>query len=662
MQIIDNLEIAYKPNSDIINNSNITKILNKFNITYEQFLEKSINEPEWFWTEFFNDINFKWIKFPDKIVEFNQKLYDTKWFINGKLNISINCLDNPNKEAISVIEVDENLNETKLTYKELEEKVNKLSNFLANNGIKENDIVALFMPLSLESVLSILALSRIGAIILPLFSGFGSDAVNLRLKISNAKFIISYKYNLRRNKLINMQEILFEALKDTEIQKIFLIDKYNRFNIENTQYLTKDNKNYKKINNIEIVDFNNYEKSLPYINIPEFDSYKELMVIYTSGTTGKPKGILHYHSGFPIKSAQDMYHIFDIKPNDIITWITDIGWMMGPWLIFGALINKATIFIYNGSPDYPNIDIIWELTKKYNINIVGLSPSYIRAISTKSNVDKIEMPSLKAVGSTGEVWDYNSWIWTFNNICKNKIPIINYSGGTEISGGILGNINIKDIKPLSFNTMVPGIYADVVNENGDSIINEEGYLIIKNHNPGLAKTFLNEHDRYLETYWSKYDNIWYHGDLAYKDQDGFFFILGRADDTLKIAGKRIGPAEYETIINEHPYVKESAVVGIPDEIKGNVPVAFIVLKGDFNNQIDNLKKEIFNLIINKLGKPFALKEIYIIKDIPKTRNAKLMRRILRDILIYKEVKGDTTNLVNPEIIPDIINSILKNNS
>jgi acetyl-CoA synthetase len=648
MQIIEKFPIAYKPTNDIISNSNITKILNKFNLSYEEFLEKSIKDPEWFWTEFFSDINFKWLKFPEKIIEKADKLYNTKWFINGKLNISINCLDNPNKEAISVIEVDENLNEYKLNYKELEENVNKLANFLANNGIKEDDKVALFMPLSLESVLSILALSRIGAIIIPLFSGFGSDAVNIRLKISNSKYIISYKHNLRRNKLINMEEILFKSLNDTSLQKIFLIDKYKL-----------NSKINKKFKHIEIINFEDYKNSSPYINIPEFDSYKELMIIYTSGTTGKPKGIVHYHSGFPIKSAQDMYHIFDIKENDIITWITDIGWMMGPWLIFGALINKATIFIYNGSPDYPNIDIIWELTKKYNINIVGLSPSYIRAISNNSKVKEIDMPSLKAIGSTGEVWDYNSWIWTFENVCKNKLPIINYSGGTEISGGILGNVNIKDIKPLSFNTTVPGIDADVFDENGNSVTNEEGYLVIKNHNPGLAKTFLNEHQRYLETYWSKYENVWYHGDLAYKDNDGFFFILGRADDTLKIAGKRIGPAEYETILNEHPEVKESAVVGIPDELKGNVPVAFIVLKNNIQdqNKINELKRELFSLITTKLGKPFSLKEIYIVKDIPKTRNAKLMRRILRDILIYKEVKGDTTNLVNPEVIPDIINSI-----
>jgi len=647
MQIIEHLPIVYKPTNDIISNSNITKILNKFNLSYEEFLEKSIKDPEWFWTEFFNDINFKWLKFPEKIIEKTNELHNTKWFINGKLNISINCLDNPNKEAISVIEVDENLNEYKLNYKELEENVNKLANFLANNGIKEDDKVALFMPLSLESVLSILALSKIGAIIVPLFSGFGSDAVNLRLKISNSKYIISYKHNLRKNKLINMQDILFESLSDTSVQKIFVIDKYKL-----------NSKINNKFKNVEIINFEDYKNSSPYINIPEFDSYKELMVIYTSGTTGKPKGIVHYHAGFPIKSAQDMYHIFDIKENDIITWITDIGWMMGPWLIFGALINKATIFIYNGSPDYPNIDIIWELTKKYNVNIVGLSPSYIRAISNKSKVKEMDIPSLKAIGSTGEVWDYNSWIWTFNNICKNKLPIINYSGGTEISGGILGNVNIKDIKPLSFNTTVPGIDADVFDENGNSIINEEGYLVIKNHNPGLAKTFLNEHERYLETYWSKYENVWYHGDLAYKDNDGFFFILGRADDTLKIAGKRIGPAEYETILNEHPEIKESAVVGIPDELKGNIPVAFIVLKNNIEdpNKINELKKELLSLITTKLGKPFSLKEIYIVKDIPKTRNAKLMRRILRDILIYKEVKGDTTNLVNPEIIPDIINS------
>ncbi|MFN4219989.1 MAG: AMP-binding protein [bacterium] len=635
---LENLKVAYVPKKEIIENSNIYKILQEEKITYEEFIEKSYQDYQWFWNRFFKDIDFKWIKYPDKIVELEN--INTKWFLGGELNISLNCLSAQGSK-IAIIQVDENMNQNILSYSELAERVNKLANFLTNVGINQGDRVALFMPLCLESVEAFLALARIGAVAVPLFSGFGKDSINIRLKDSQAKMVISYTYNVRRGKIIDMKQTLFEAVQDTNVEKILFIGHFGK---------------EKFYNSIELYSYEEVSKCSPYIKVPSFASNHPLMIIYTSGTTGLPKGILHFHAGFPIKAAQDMYHLFDIKSQDVVTWITDIGWMMGPWLIYGTLINRATIFIYNGSPDYPDVDIIWRLVEKYNVTCVGLSPSYIRSIASKSNVSQMKLDSLRMVGSTGEVWDEYHWNWTFKNICKEEKPIINYSGGTEVSGGILGNVVIKPIKPLSFNTMLPGIKAEVLDEEGKPVRSEAGYLCIMNHNPGLATTFWNNHEKYIQTYWSKFPNIWFHGDLAYIDKEGYYYILGRADDTLKIAGKRIGPAEYETVINSIEGIKESAVIGAPDSLKGMVPVAFVVPESTGD---DTLKEKIFKKVSEMLGKPFALKEIIFVTDLPKTRNFKIMRRILRDIFVYGEIKGDVSNLVNPEVCEKIKQEVRK---
>jgi len=636
---LEEIPIVYRPSEEILKESNLYKIMQEEKLSYEELYKRSIDDEEWFWKRFFKDINFKWFKEPDKIVEKNG--INTKWFSGGLLNISSNCLDFK-EDKVVVIEVDESGKETILTSKELEAKVNKLSNFLANIGIGVGDVVALYMPLSVESVISFLSLARIGAIVVPLFSGFGKDAINVRLKNCSCKMVISYTHNVRKRKTINMKDILLDSLEGTNVEKILFINKFSEDNL--------DLSNYGKV---KFYFWDEVEKCSPYIKVPYFSSDHPLMIIYTSGTTGLPKGIVHFHSGFPIKSAQDMYHCFDIKENDIFTWITDIGWMMGPWLIYGTLINRATIFIYNGSPDYPDIDVIWSLVEKYNITMVGLSPSYIRSIASFSKVDQKELKSLRMVGSTGEVWDNYHWNWLFEKVCKKEKPIINYSGGTEISGGILCNLPIKPIKPISFNSPVLGIYADVLNDEGVSVKNEVGYLCIRNHNPGLATTFLNDHQRYIDTYWSRFENIWYHGDLAYIDKDGYFYILGRADDILKIAGKRIGPSEYETIINDVDGVKESAVIGIPDEVKGMAPIAFVVLANQESN-VDAIKNKILTKVVEMLGKPFALKDVIFVEDLPKTRNFKIMRRLLRDIWVYGQVKGDVSNLVNPESCEKIL--------
>ncbi|MEO0144555.1 MAG: AMP-binding protein [candidate division WOR-3 bacterium] len=630
------LKIEWEPADEIIKNSNIYKILKDENITYEEFLKRSFSDYEWFWRRFFKDINFKWDVEFEKVVDLSQGKPFAKWFINGKLNISKNCLDYNNLNKIALISEDETGRVRTYTYNELLKEVNKLSNALLNLGIKEGDRIAIYLPFIPEVVISLLAISRIGAIAVPLFSGFSEEPIKLRLNISKSKLVITANGYIRRGKIIRMKDILDRALNDCPSVKNVIVYK----NLDIDIHIEKNRDYYWD----EICKDETFEPK-------SFDSEMPLMIIYTSGTTGKPKGAFHTHCGFPIKSAQDMYHLFDIKENDIITWITDIGWMMGPWLIFGSLINHSTMFLYDGAIDVPNENRIFELVDKHKITILGISPTIIRSIMPKSDPDKFSLESLRIIGSTGEPWNIEPWRWTLNKIGRNKVPIINYSGGTEISGGILGCVVIKPLKPMSFNTINPGVEADVFDENGNSIKEEIGYLVVKNVNPGMTRGFYEENERYIQTYWSKYKDVWYHGDLAYVDSDGFYYILGRADDTLKIAGKRVGPAEIETIIIEHKLVKESAVIGIPDEIKGQVPVAFVVLKENVEN-LEKIKEEIKQLVIDKMGKAFALKDVYFVSDLPKTRNAKIMRRVIRSIYL-NEPLGDISSLVNPECLDEI---------
>ncbi|MCS7244767.1 MAG: AMP-binding protein [candidate division WOR-3 bacterium] len=631
-----NYEIEWYPSDEVIKNSNLYKILSEENLSYDDFIRKSAYDYEWFWRKFFEDINFVWEKEFEKVIDISKSREFPSFFVGGKLNISKNCLDYNDLKKIALISESESGTVRIYTYEELLKEVNKLSNALLELGIKEGDRVAIYLPFIPEVAISILSISRIGAIAVPLFSGFSEEPIKTRINISNAKAVITADGFRRRNKIVYMKDILDKALLDCpSVEKVIIYKNLN------TNISLQKGRDYYWDEICKVETF----------QAKAFDSETPLMIIYTSGTTGRPKGALHVHGGFPIKSAQDMFHVFDIKQNDIITWITDIGWMMGPWLIFGSLINRATMFMYDGAIDFPDENRIFELVDKHKISILGISPTIIRSIMSKSSPKNYSLKSLRIIGSTGEPWNIEPWRWTLKNIGKNKVPIINYSGGTEISGGILCCVIIRGIKPMSFNSVNPGIDADIFDENGISVKNEIGYLVVKNLNPGMTRGFYMENDRYIETYWSKYKDVWYHGDLAYVDEDGFYYILGRADDTLKIAGKRIGPAEIESIISEYKLVKESAVIGIPDEIKGQVPVAFVVLREN-SGDVENIKKEIMQLVIEKIGKAFALKEVYFVSDLPKTRNAKIMRRVIKSIYL-NEPLGDISSLVNPECLEEI---------
>ncbi|NIV10505.1 MAG: AMP-binding protein, partial [Aliifodinibius sp.] len=387
------------------------------------------------------------------------------------------------------------------------------------------------------------------------------------------------------------------------------------------------------------------------------DAEDTLMIIYTSGTTGRPKGAVHTHCGFPVKSAQDMAFGTDVHPGEVIYWMTDMGWMMGPWLVFGSLILGATFFIYDGAPDFPDPGRLWQMVEDHHIVALGISPTLVRSLIAHGDTplqDK-DLTSLKYFASTGEPWNPAPWMWLFETVGKKQRPIINYSGGTEISGGIVMGNPILPLKPTTFSGPCPGIAADVLDEDGQSVTNQVGELVIKAPWIGMTRGFWKDPKRYEETYWSRWPETWVHGDWAAKDDDGMWYILGRSDDTIKIAGKRLGPAEVESILVDHPGVIEAGAIGIPHEIKGSELVIFCVLSPDMDPS-DNLKKELIEMVANQIGKPLAPKKVFFVNDLPKTRNAKVMRRMVRSAYLGLDL-GDTSSLVNPEIIDEIRQNI-----
>jgi acetyl-CoA synthetase len=343
----------------------------------------------------------------------------------------------------------------------------------------------------------------------------------------------------------------------------------------------------------------------------------------------------------------------DVQESDTMFWVTDMGWMMGPWEVFGTLILGATMVLFDGSPDHPDMGRLWRLVQRHGVTSLGITPSLARMLMAhgRGPIQPYNLSSLRTFASTGEPWDNESWLWLFKNVGKGKIPIINYSGGTEISGGILmGNV-LTPLKPMAFSGPAPGMAADVVDENGSPIREAVGELVLRKPWIGMTRGFYKDPERYINTYWSRFPDMWLHGDFALIDRDNLWYILGRSDDTIKVGGKRIGPAEVEGVAMEHPGIMESAVIGVPDPVKGQVIVLFCVARPG-RERAEGLEDEIKKLVAEKMGKPFVLKAVHVVTGLPQTRNAKIMRRVIRSAYLGED-SGDLSALVNPETVEAI---------
>jgi acetyl-CoA synthetase len=638
-------KIVWRPSQEYVNNARLTEFMREYGVSdFPELIKRSTDDVAWFTSSVLEFLDIQFYKPYKKVVELPNGIAWPIWCSGGKMNIIHNCLDkyigsSKEEQAAFIWEGEEGSSKT-LTYKQLYQSVNQTANFLRSLGLKKGDAIGVYMPMVPEIVSAVLAIAKIGGVILPLFSGYGSGAITTRLNDAEAKALFVADGFFRRGQVVPMKPTADQAAQKIPSLKHLIV--LNRVGSNPAMQQDRDYWWH------ETIDLQSNQADTEPTNADD-----TLMIIYTSGTTGRPKGAVHTHCGFPVKGAQDMAFGTDVHPGEIIYWMTDMGWMMGPWLVFGALILGATFFMYDGAPDYPDPGRLWEMVEKYKITALGISPTLIRALIPhgKKYFKGRDLSALKLFASTGEPWNPAPWMWLFETVGNKQRPIINYSGGTEISGGIVMGNPILPLKPTTFSGPCPGIAADVFDENGQSVTNQVGELVIKAPWIGMTRGFWKNPKRYEETYWSRWPNVWVHGDWAVKDQDGMWYILGRSDDTIKIAGKRLGPAEVESILVNHPGVIEAGAIGIPHDIKGSELVVFCVLAPDFSPS-ENLKEELIRMVVDQMGKPLAPKRVHFVSDLPKTRNAKVMRRMVRSAYLGQEL-GDTSSLVNPEIIEEI---------
>jgi acetyl-CoA synthetase len=645
-------EIVWRPTAEYIERAHLTAFMRTHKIQdFNELMSRSTSDVAWFTEAVLKYLDIQFYEPYSKVVDLSAGIQFPTWCVDGKMNIVHNCVDKYQSSVSSkqssvtsnqlavVWEAEEGITKS-LTYEELYKEVNRCANALRSLGLGKGDAIGLFMPMTPEIVIALLAIAKIGGIILPLFSGYGSGALVSRLVDADAKALFAADGAFRRGKAVEMKSIADEAAAHVPTLKHMIVLK--RTGQEINMKEERDHWWH------ELVTSQSDEAKTEKTNAED-----PLMVIYTSGTTGKPKGAQHTHCGFPVKAAQDMAFGTDVHPGDVIYWMTDMGWMMGPWLVFGALLLGATLLIYDGAPDYPGHDRLWSMVEKHKITQLGVSPTLIRSLIPhgEEQFQKHDLSSLKLFASTGEPWNPDPWLWLFEKVGGSRRPIINYSGGTEISGGIVMGNPLLPLKPCAFSAPCPGIAADVLDENGNPVRNAVGELVIKAPWIGMTRGFWKDKERYLDAYWSRWENIWVHGDFAAIDADGLWYILGRSDDTIKIAGKRLGPAEVESILVRHESVVEAAAIGVPHEIKGSELVLFAVLKPGLSPN-DGLRQELKEMVVAEMGKPLAPKSILFVSDLPKTRNAKMMRRMIRAAYLGQEL-GDTSSLVNPQAVEEI---------
>ena len=644
-------EFVWHPAPELIAQSNLQRFIDKHQLgSYDELMRRSTTDIAWFWDTVLRDLDIQFYKPYSQIVALNEGKPWPHWCVGGEMNIVHNLLDKyagskiDNRFAIKS-EIEDGTTCT-LTYKELREKVDAIAAALRGLGLGKGDAIGVFMPMVPEIVVTMLAIIKIGGIFLPLFSGFGASAIVSRLKDADAKALFTADGTYRRGKFCAMKPIADEAAAQIPTLKhLIVLEQSGEWATEVVAAAVPGGRT---------------ESPLPpgtaaaTTQATERTSAEDpMMIIYTSGTTGKPKGAVHTHCGFPIKSVQDMWHGLDLHADETLFWMTDMGWMMGPWEVFGTLLLGATMMLYDGAPDFPGPARVWKLCADHRVTALGISPTLIRALRRHGDeiVHRHDLSSLRKFASTGEPWNPDPWMWLFQNVGRGKLPIINYSGGTEISGGIvMGNV-LTPMKPCAFSGPLPGMAADVVDENGKSVRSKVGELVIREPWIGMTRGFWRDRQRYFETYWSRWPDTWVHGDWAAIDDDGLWYILGRSDDTIKVAGKRVGPAEVESILVAHAQVSEAAAVGVPDPIKGEALVCFCVLKKSADEDID-LANELKKKVATELGKALAPRDVLFVADIPKTRNAKVMRRLVRAAYIGEKL-GDTSSLENPGALEEI---------
>jgi len=633
---------VFKPSKKIIDNSNVMKWMKEHKIKdYDELLKKSQNL-EWFWNEAAKEI-VEWYKEPKNILKW--KAPYAEWFSGAKYNIAHDALDkhirDGKKDKVAYYFEGEPGDTKKITYGQLYKEVNKMANALTELKVKKGDRVEIYMPMIPQLPIAMLACAKIGAIHSVVFSGFSAAALRTRVKDSRPKVLFTCDSYYRRGKKIILKDHVDEALEGIKsLKKVIVVKRTGKKTIWNKdrdlwwhQLLKGQSTEFKT---------------------KKMDPNDPLYLLYTSGTTGKPKGIIHSHGDYAVSIGLTLKWVFDLKEDDIWWCAADIGWVTGhSYIVYAPLILGVTSVIYEGVPTYPNPDRWWQIIDKYKVSVLYTSPTAVRLFMRTGTkwVKKHSLKSLRLLGSVGEPINPEAWMWYYKNIGKSRCPIMDTWWQTEIGSFCISPLPITSLKPGSATKPFPGMDADIFNDKGKSVKGKGGHLVIKNPWPGMPKGIYKNPQRYKKTYWNKFKGVYLAGDVARKDKEGYFWIQGREDDVLNVAGHRIGNSEVESALVSHHKVAEAAVIGKPHELKGECIVAFVVLKKGVKIT-DILRAELRNHVGDEISKIARPDELLFVTDVPKTRSGKIMRRVIRNKVLGKSV-GDISTLSNPGAVEEI---------
>jgi acetyl-CoA synthetase len=601
--------------------------------SYQELCERAAAAPEWFWDELVKALGIVWSRPYTKVMDTSDGPAFTRWFVDGRLNaydsaVARHRAERP--EQIALIAETESGSTRELTYAQLDDSVGRVAGGLQEIGVDRGVAVGLYLPLVLENAIALLACARLGAIAVPLFSGFGAEAIRQRLSDAQAKVLITADGAIRRSRPVPMKPVAEQAIADLpHVQSLVVVKSAG---IETPMTPGRD------------LTWAEIEKPRSgTVPVEGMSSEEPLMLLYTSGTTGRPKGTVQGHAGLPLKAAQDWSLAMDFKPGERFMWVTDMGWVMGPLLVFGSLMLGGTAVLYDGAPDYPDPARIWSVADRHAVTHLGISPTLIRVLMASGQRAHPLRPleHLRVLSSTGEPWTPEAWTWLFQTVGRSQLPIINYSGGTECGGGLVSGNVLTPAKPGSFAGPIPGVDAAVFNDQGEPVTGEVGELVVRRPYLGMTLGFWNDRTRYLDSYWSRWPNIWVHGDWAMIDDEGLWYIVGRSDDTIKVAGKRVGPAEVEAAALDGTDVAEAAAVGVPDPMKGQSVVVFAVPRPSADP--GRIPTAVSRSVERSLGKPFRPAAVHVIPRLPKTRNGKILRRVIRNVFLGN-APGDLSSI------------------
>ncbi|MFC9761747.1 AMP-binding protein [Rhodococcus jostii] len=634
---------AWIPTEAVVQRSRLLSAMRRWgHESIEELNRSAVADPERFWRNVVDDLRITFDAPFEKVRDESEGTPFPRWFPGGRINVATLCAhrhavgDLAGKTAV-VYEGDGGQRRT-LTYAELDRQVRRFAANLTQLGVARGDRVVLFVPAVPEAVVAFLAIAMIGAISVPTFTGYAPDALATRLQDSEAVMLITADGTTRRGKAVPMKETADQALDSAPSVRTVVVLRH--LGTEVAMAAGRD------------VYFDDLDPDPAPVATAPTEANDPLTIVYTSGTTGRPKGIVHSHGGFGVKAAVDFAYGFDVHADDVVAWITDLGWLVGPLLMTGPLQLGATIVMVEGLPTYPSPDRMWEIVERNGVTVQGIAPTAARALMAGGDGAVREMPTLRSFVSTGEAWDEPTWWWLFEQVGRSGRPIINYSGGTEVGGGIVIGYPFLPAAAAGFNGALPGVDAVVLGEDGAPLVGEVGELAVRNTFPGMTHAFWRDRDRYLETYWKRWDGVWVHGDLASVDANGVWRIHGRSDDTIKLSGRRVGPAEIEAALLRDPRIGEVAVIGVPDELRGQRAVAFAVVRDNEVVDCDDLQAT----ALRNAGKSFA-PTVHTVATLPKTKNGKIMRRAIRARFLGDPV-GDMSSLDPATPLEDIPVSII----